>query len=283
MVLTGPTINEIPQGLTRQQRRASQRCRVAMRSRSASRAYAGRARVQTRRAERVLGRSEPISCFRAAILVTFRSVPFFEPLPPEPEPPEEPPSGWRPPIWDRPSEALLGVPVPMSALLAKTQRVALALTHVEAYPNGFTFELVIMSNPMGPRAGLHAGPFGMGGPRARRGPRIGFEFADGKRVGDGIAPPGVPMRAGAQTTVFGPPKDAEGIPTEPVLRHHGGGGNGQHFAMRFWCFPLPPPGPLKVFTEWMGADIPETVTVLEAAPILDASSRVVTIWDADSR
>ena len=210
-------------------------------------------------------------------------MPFFEPLPPvEPEPIEEHPSGWQPPIWDRPSEALLGAPVPLSALLAKTDRCAIALSHLEAYPNGFAFEIVIVGNPMGPRTGPQTGPLGMGRPFALRGPRVGMELADGKRVGDGVALPGVPIIAGRHTTVPILKKDKQGIPTEPILRHQGGGGGNQHFAMRYWCFPLPPPGPLKVFTEWASAEIAETMTMLDAGPILDASTRVVTIWDAPS-
>jgi hypothetical protein len=78
------------------------------------------------------------------------------------------------------------------------------------------------------------------------------------------------------------PKDDSGVPTEPVLRHQGGGSGGQRFEMRFWCFPLPPSGPLKVFVEWSSADITETVTVLDAPAIVDAASRVVTLWDGDS-
>ena len=104
-------------------------------------------------------------------------MPFFDPLPPLPEPQEQP-TGWRPPLWDRPSEAILGAPVPINALLAKTERVAVALANVSAYPNGFAFDLVIIGNPMTPRPDV--APDGvMGGPGMRRGPRVGFEFADG--------------------------------------------------------------------------------------------------------
>jgi hypothetical protein len=166
-------------------------------------------------------------------------------------------------------------------LLAKTGRVAVALSHVEAYPNGFAFDIVILSNPMGPRSGLQAGPFGMGRPRTLQGPRVGLEFADGKRVGDRAAQQlGVPIIAGRRAVISSLQKDDSGVPTEPILRHQGGGGGGQHFEMRFWCFPSPPPGPLKVFIEWVTADITEIMTMLDAAPILDATSRVVKIWDA---
>ena len=38
------------------------------------------------------------------------TVSFFDPLPPEPtEPDENEDTGWRPPVWDRPSVGTLGV------------------------------------------------------------------------------------------------------------------------------------------------------------------------------
>jgi hypothetical protein len=204
-------------------------------------------------------------------------MPFFDPLPPEPEFAPEQPTGWRPPAWDRPSEAVLGAPVPIVALLAKTDRVAVALAHIAAYPNGFTFDVVIIGNPMAPRPRMEHGPFGMmGGTRMRRGPRVGFEFADGKRV-DESGPAPFPGR----TMVLGIQKDELGIPTEPILHSQGGGGGGSHYQMRFWCYPLPPPGPLNVYVEWADADIPESMIVLDANGIIDAAPRALTLWEPE--
>ncbi|MDA8043727.1 MAG: hypothetical protein M0Z30_00575, partial [Actinomycetota bacterium] len=103
----------------------------------------------------------------------------------------------------------------------------------------------------------------------------------GTRVGDGAAPPGLPGPAFARSTTSVLRKDDDGIPTEPVLRHQGGSGNGKRFDMRFWCFPLPPPGPVKVFVEWTGFDIGETMATFDAHLIRDGASRAVTIWQPD--
>jgi hypothetical protein len=206
-------------------------------------------------------------------------MPFFEPLPPEPDLSQEQPSGWRPPLWDRPSEALLGEPVPIVALLAKTDRVAVALSHVDAYPNGFTFEIIIIANPMAPRGGTRTGIFGTMTPGTRRGPRVGFEFADGTRVAAAGSWGELVPQSGPVPVVGQVAKDELGIPTEPIVSALGVGGGGQHFRMGFWCFPLPPPGPMKAFIEWADAHVAETMTMIDADPILDASSRVVTIWD----
>ena len=59
-------------------------------------------------------------------------MPFFEPLPPEPDSSVPVPTGWVPPAWDRPSEAILGAPVPVNELLAKTEELAVAFSHVDA-------------------------------------------------------------------------------------------------------------------------------------------------------
>jgi hypothetical protein len=168
----------------------------------------------------------------------------------------------------------------MVALLAKTDRLAVAFSHVDAYPNGFTFEVVIIANPMAPRGGMPTGIFGTMRPGAQRGPRLGLEFADGKRVAAAGPLAGVLPQSGPVPDVGQVPKDEQGIPTEPILSALGVGGGGQHFRMGFWCFPLPPPGPMKTFIEWADADIPETMRPLQADPILGAASRAVTIWDA---
>jgi hypothetical protein len=202
-------------------------------------------------------------------------MPFFEPLPPLPEPQEQP-TGWRPPLWDRPSEAMLGAPTGIGALLAKTDRLAVAISNVMAYPNGFTFDLVIQGNPTTPRDPMtHAHPM-MGGPRTRRGPRVGFEFADGSRASEGgpMPVPGRMMMMRAQ-------RDPAGIPTAPLLTSRGGGGGSDQYSMRFWCFPLPPPGPMHVYLEWGDMDIDETEITLDATGIVDAAANAVTLWEPD--
>lgn len=186
----------------------------------------------------------------------------------------EQPTGWAPPLWDRPSEAIMGTSVGISALVAKSDRVAVALGHFEAYPNGFTFQLIIRGNPMAPRPGdltrpgammLRAGPPGM-----QRGPRLGLEFSDGQRVVEGH---------GFELMRSQDGKDDQGIPTSPVLMPRGGGGGSDHFAMRYWSFPLPPSGSIKVFIEWEDLGIPETMVEIDADAIRDAASRAVVLWE----
>jgi hypothetical protein len=201
-------------------------------------------------------------------------MPFFEPLPPRPEPSTQP-TGWRPPLWDRPSEAIMGAPVALAALLAKTERLAVAVGHFAAYPNGFTFHLTINGNPMTPRDPMRHGVM-MGPPGMRRGPRVGFEFADGSR-----APEGGPLPFQGQLMRAHAGRDDSGIPTTPVLMSLGGGGGTDGYAMRFWCFPLPPAGPMRVYLEWADADIAETMLTLDATAIVDAAPNAITLWEPE--
>jgi hypothetical protein len=223
-------------------------------------------------------------------------MPFFEPLPPPPpEPPPDQSSGWRPPIWDRPSEALLGAPVESAILLGKSEQVAVVFDNLRAFPNGFEFSLAILRNPMIPRDPMDHGPMGMGRGSGRV-PRIGFEFSNGTRAqvggggsvhfpGPGASSTQMMVAAGqgaAPRNPFGVPVDDDGVPVEPVLRVRGGGGSGERFEQRFWCFPLPPPGPMSIYSEWADQGIEESAIPFDADKIIAAVPRVVTLWEAES-
>src|SRR2546430_3515945 len=76
-----------------------------------------------------------------------------------------------------------------------------------------------------------------------------------------------------------PPPDAE--PTGPVLFPDGGGGGGRRYDMRYWVWPLPPPGPVAFVCEWPAFGIPESRAELDARPILDAAARALGLWPED--
>jgi hypothetical protein len=195
-------------------------------------------------------------------------------------------------VWDRPSEALLGASIGASLLLAKTDRLAVVFDNVHVYPNGFTFTLGIVGNPRVARDPMGHGPMGFGPRLHHRGPRIGFEFSDGTRAQIG-GPPVPPSGASTQMLVatghadaprnpWGVRVDPEGIPLEPVLMMRGGGGGSDRFDQRFWCFPLPPAGPMSIYLEWTDVGIDEHAVAFDANLIRDAVPRVVTIWSTDT-
>jgi hypothetical protein len=196
-------------------------------------------------------------------------VSFFDPLPPEPaEPDENQETGWRPPVWDRPSEGTLGVTVGITMVLGRTDDLALAVDHFSAYANGFSFDLVIMTTPhrrVDPRT------FHMPVMRASV-PRLGFEFSDGTRTSGGGVGPFLHPGAGFE-------KDELGVPKSAVLMTGGGGGAQGRWAMRQWCFPLPPPGDVKLHYEWERRGIPEGVVTLDADVIREAAARAIVLWE----
>jgi hypothetical protein len=101
----------------------------------------------------------------------------------------------------------------------------------------------------------------------RNWPRVGVQFSDGRT-------------AGQTALALGPDldlrKDDDGIPTVPVVRFVGGGGGGTTYRFGVWVFPLPPTGPLSIFTEM--AHLPESSVTIDSALILDAAKRAKIIW-----
>jgi hypothetical protein len=213
---------------------------------------------------------------------------FFGPPPPSPPWMSAEPPKWGPPIWDRPAEDTLSISVAMTVLLAASDEHALVFDNVASYPNGFTFQLVIMRNPnLPPSVDQMRGPMG-------HMVRVGFEFADGSTVTSeqpgfppGFRPGSVSTRMTLASTGVGPGSapaddrfDANGIPTGHVLRPQGGGGSQHRQGMGFWCFGLPPAGLMTIHADWPG-QIEEVAIEVDASPIVEAATRSEIVWDRE--
>src|SRR3954452_23505734 len=100
------------------------------------------------------------SC-RAAwrVLRSIERMSFFEQFPPPP-----PPSArqWQAPAWDRPSEGTLPAVVPVGETLIRGDSAVVELDVLRVYPNGFTINLFIVTNPQlehtRPGFGMFGGP-----------------------------------------------------------------------------------------------------------------------------
>jgi hypothetical protein len=194
---------------------------------------------------------------------------FFEP----PEPVPLPPEARRQPAWVGPPDNILGAAVALRAVLARSDNVVLAITDATAYPSGFEFNLALrvrsFSNETR-RALMRGGPFHqhrLPGDEATEGIppellRFGVQLADGRKA----------------TTLDTHHWGGGPEPTGPVLMQRGGGGGDRRWDLRFWLWPLPPPGPVTFVAEWPLGGIAETRIEIDAAPILDAAAQAETLW-----
>lgn len=198
---------------------------------------------------------------------------FFESPPPPPEPPER--DDFETPEWFGPPRNVLGAPVPIRLVLARTRDVVLAVTDATAYPKGFDLTLAVRSRP--PADDDDFDPFELDDPftwrhRRRRGRgeippeflRFGIEFADGEKA----------TNLGGPFTL-GPEKQPEG----PVLMPHSGGGGGGDWDQKFWVWPLPPPGPLAFVCEWPAKEIELTRKEIDAQLVRGAAEHAETLWE----
>ena len=178
-----------------------------------------------------------------------------------------------PPWIQAPLGTIPGV-VPLELALARTDRVAVFVTHLAGYPEGFAFDLVVLAAPGDDEANV-PDPilFGPRRRRLRRGAgqtpddllRVGVQFSDGRKATN---TGGFPHR----------PPDFEIPPQGPVMHSGGGGGGDRHWHQSQWVWPLPPRGPLAFVCQWPAAGIPLTRRELDAQLILDAATRAQAVF-----
>jgi hypothetical protein len=157
--------------------------------------------------------------------------------------------------WDPPQTQFPGI-VPINTLLfERSDRAAMAITSMSAYPNGFGFEVTRLVRPGSP--GWDQEPF-----TAQGSFEVSLQLSDGRTVSTGK-----------------PPGDTE--PAGPFLRMNGGGGSSHYNQSRWWAWPLPPSGSLEFICQWPAMGISETRVSIAAELILDAARHSVQIWPGD--
>jgi hypothetical protein len=188
------------------------------------------------------------------------------------EPPEEP--TFVQPDWMGPPEDELGVCVPQSLVLGRSERGVVALRHAISYSKGVTLDLVAAGRGLrdrdtnklfheqhlaDPEDDLPAGFL-----------RLGIELPDGSRVSN----------LADRRRLWRPDREA---PEGPLLIEHGGGGGSAgsgriRMNPAYWLWPLPPSGTLRLFVEWPALEISLTSTELDAAPIVRAAAASRQLW-----
>jgi len=188
-------------------------------------------------------------------------VPLSEP---EPEPIEA-----RPP-WDGPPHGVLPGLVPARVILARDDRMLVMVHDLRACPTGLLLTLALWHRQRRDRDlqrdvledFVFAEHPRLGGRRRRGALRFGLEFADGRRW----------------SSVTHSPRDTRPDPEGPVLWTQGGGGDDRAYEMRFWLWPLPPPGDLTFHLEWSDLGIGPRSAAVNGQAILAAAARAEAIW-----
>jgi len=164
----------------------------------------------------------------------------------------------------------------LELLLARTDRIAVCVTRVAAYPAGFEVDLVTMSG--GEDDDLD--PMLFGGHLRRRRPaqtgdgtppdmlRFGVEFSDGRKA------------TNTARAAFDFGFDTE--PKGPVMHPGGGGGGGGSWRQSLWVWPLPPPGRLTFVCEWPAGGVALTRHEIDAQEILDAAARAQVVFSEEN-
>jgi hypothetical protein len=176
-----------------------------------------------------------------------------------------PPDSHGHPAWLRTNGVIPGV-APAALELIRTDEVAVAISGLRAYPNGFEFTVHA-------RVRHEDLPWGMSptdsiaDPRTRQAPekalRLGVLYADGRRA----------------STVSRYSETGEEASGEHLtFLEVGRGGTDRQWNGDFWVHPLPPSGLVTFVASWLLYGMDETRAEMDSSAVHEAASRAVTLW-----
>lgn len=195
---------------------------------------------------------------------------------PDEAPPDEPSEVHEPMPWLAPLESELGVSVPLSLIVARSEKGVVAVPHATVYSNGVQFELLAQAR------GLRRGQAN----RMFHEQHGGLDDEEG--LPDGFLRVGIELPGGARVSNLMGRRmfhRRQSPPDGPVLMMHGGGGGqttDNHVSMRpgYWLWPLPEPGILRLSCEWPIAEIALHTVEIDATRIHEAAQQVSLLWPA---
>jgi hypothetical protein len=177
------------------------------------------------------------------------------------------------PEWSGPPDGEVGVAVPLSLVVGRSARAAVALRSATAYTTGAILDFYAVVRGMTSRnmTMLFHNQHLAEPEVTNEFLRLGIEVADGERVSNLGNPRMHSWKPGV-------------TPEGPILLSQGGssGGSGPGrvtFDQAYWLWPLPPPGPLRVFAEWPAFEIELSSVDLDAGALLEAAKRSRRLWD----
>jgi hypothetical protein len=191
---------------------------------------------------------------------------FFEAPPPQPTTESREP---RLPVWYQAPRGELPCAVPLGEVFARNYKAVVGLAGGLAYTTGF--ELSFYAFALEARPEIE--PFDREAMQEGDLPdeilRVGLEYSDGSKL--------------MSTNPRRWPDEDESDEAEdrPTMRPQRGTGWHREWRHDFWCWPLPPPGPLQLVCEWPAMEIALTRYEIDAQLILDAAARAQKILPSD--
>jgi len=206
-----------------------------------------------------------------AIMCNSGAMGFFDRALRPPARPTEPRRRQRPmPAWVKPETEVPAV-VEVARVMARSDRLAIALTELRAYSTGFSFGLCSVLRVA--VSGLSHSPWGPPGP-----------LPDDEDVPDDVLRVGVGFADGASVTNldrrFGG-YDLDNEPRRPFLMYGSAGSSGRRYTADHWVWPLPPPGPMTFVVEWPAFGIAESRVEVDAGLVLGAAARCLDLWPGE--
>lgn len=205
--------------------------------------------------------------------------PHTENPPPEPErDPPKPTPPWR---MEPGNELPSGAPIDL--VVGRGPDVVVGLYGVRVYSTGMALRIGMWWRSAEVKNELVAEFLGI--PPERRAKRQGIRSTmrwgleyDGRKVTNADPYPYPDGHEAGFDAQMHAREERLGPPDRPLLTA-GHGGSRHGFAYQnYWLWPLPSPGTLRVACEWTSRGIDETVTEIDATPIIEAARRVQPIW-----
>jgi hypothetical protein len=160
-----------------------------------------------------------------------------------------------------PPTHVIGVVVPLAAVVFRGPDVAVQVTHAVVYHRGLEVHVGTWLRPGARRPSSADSPHWQA-----QEPRVGFRLADGTRLG--------------HRHMQAPPfPDVEEPEPSPTLALISGTGGGLTSTTSWWLHPLPSGDWFEVVVQWEHQDVPESSVRLDLGPLRAAAEHEDVLWD----
>lgn len=186
----------------------------------------------------------------------------------------EPGPTWIPPAWIGPPSDELGEPVPLSLVVARSERALVAVRHATAYSSGVVLDVLALGRGLSERD-------------TNRLMHEQHLYPDEEERSPGFLHIGVELPGGRRVSNLGTPAhrltSPDDEPDEPVLIQSGGGGgsagDGQlSLEHRYWLWPLPEDGTMRLYVEWPALEISLSTAEVDTSALREAAERSQRLW-----